>query len=143
MGRSPGSRGLAWCAGFRRAAAGRRPEMRLDVLDLIAYGPFTGARLDFVHPFTIAYGPNEAGKTSTLRALLHAYPNLRIGMTLSSNGGKLSFIRRKANKQALRAADDSTVVDDSLLERALHGITRDTFANMFGFSHDALVKGGR
>ena len=132
--------------------------MRLDVLDLIAYGPFTGARLDFVHPFTIAYGPNEAGKTSTLRALLdglfgihpqtpdsflHAYPNLRIGMTLSSNGGKLSFIRRKANKQALRAADDSTVVDDSLLERALHGITRDTFANMFGISHDALVKGGR
>jgi uncharacterized protein YhaN len=132
--------------------------MRLDVLDLIAYGPFTGARLDFGHPFTIAYGPNEAGKTSTLRALLdglfgihpqtpdsflHAYPNLRIGMTLSSNGGKLSFIRRKANKQALRAADDSTVVDDSLLERALHGITRDTFANMFGISHDALVKGGR
>jgi hypothetical protein len=44
--------------------------MKLDALDLIAYGPFTGARLDFVHPFTIAYGPNEAGKSSTLRALL-------------------------------------------------------------------------
>lgn len=132
--------------------------MRLDTLDLIAYGPFTGARLDFGNPFTIVYGLNEAGKTSALRALLdglfgihaqtpesfvHAYPNLRIGMTLSWNGGQLSFIRRKGNKQTLRAPDDSTVVEDTVLERALHGITRETFATMFGISHEALVKGGR
>jgi uncharacterized protein YhaN len=132
--------------------------MRLDVLDLIAYGPFTSRCLDFRHAFTIAYGPNEAGKSSALRALqdglfgihsqtpesfVHPYPNLRIGMTLSWNGGRLSFIRRKANKQALRAADDSTVVDDCALERILHGITRETFATMFGISHDALIRGGR
>ncbi len=139
--------------------------MRLDVLNLIPGGggtpgglPFTGARLDFGNPFTIVYGLNEAGKTSALRALLdglfgihaqtpesfvHAYQNLRIGMTLSWNGGELSFVRRKGNKQTLRAADDSTVVDDSALERALHGITRDTFTTMFGISHEALVKGGR
>ena len=72
--------------------------MKLDTLDLMAYGPFTGARLDFGNPFTIVYGLNEAGKTSALRALLdglfgihpqtpesfvHAYQNLRIGITLS------------------------------------------------------------
>jgi uncharacterized protein YhaN len=132
--------------------------MRLDVLDLIAYGPFTGRRLDYENPFTIVYGPNEAGKTSALRALLdglfgihpqtpesfvHAYPNLRIGMTLSWGGGRLSFIRRKASKQTLRAADDSTVVDDSALERALHGLTCDMFATMFGISHEGLIRGGR
>jgi len=131
--------------------------MRLDTLDLIAYGPFTGARLEFACPFTIVYGLNEAGKTSALRALLdglfgihaqtpesfvHAYPNLRIGMSLSWNEGRLSFIRRKGNKQTLRGPDDSTVVEDSALERALHGITRDTFATMFGISHEALIKGG-
>jgi len=27
--------------------------MRLDTLDLIAYGPFTGASLEFNNPFTI------------------------------------------------------------------------------------------
>jgi len=132
--------------------------MRLDTLDLMAYGPFTGGRLDFEKPFTIVYGLNEAGKTSALRALLdglfgihpqtpesfvHAYQNLRIGITLSWSGGRLSFIRRKGNKQTLRAPDDSTVVEDSALERALHGITRETFATMFGISHEALVTGGR
>jgi hypothetical protein len=30
--------------------------MRLDTLDLMAYGPFTGTRLDFESPFTIVYG---------------------------------------------------------------------------------------
>ena len=95
--------------------------MRLEALDLIAYGPFTGARLEFASPFTIVYGPNEAGKTSALRALLdglfgihvqtpesfvHAYPNLRIGITLSWNGERLSFIRRKGSRQTLRAPDD-------------------------------------
>ena len=132
--------------------------MRLDTLDLIAYGPFTGASLEFNNPFTIVYGLNEAGKSSALRALLdglfgihpqtpdsflHAYPNLRIGMTLSSNGGKLSFIRRKANKQTLRGPDDSTVVEDVALERALHGTTKETFATMFGISHETLIEGGR
>jgi len=132
--------------------------MRLDTLDLMAYGPFAGARLDFGNPFTIVYGLNEAGKTSALRALLdglfgihpqtpesfvHAYQNLRIGITLSWSEGRLSFIRRKGNKQTLRAPDDSTVVEESSLERALHGITRETFATMFGISHEDLVRGGR
>jgi uncharacterized protein YhaN len=132
--------------------------VRLDTLDLIAYGPFTDVRLDFVRPFTIVYGPNEAGKSSALRALLdglfgihpqtsesfiHAYPNLRVGMDLSWDGGRLGFIRRKGIKQTLRASDDLTVLDDSVLERALHGISRETFATMFGISHEALIKGGQ
>jgi uncharacterized protein YhaN len=132
--------------------------MRLDALNLIAYGPFTGRRLDFVRPFTIAYGLNEAGKSSALRALLdglygisnqtsdsfiHPYQNLRIGVEISSEGGGLHFIRRKGRVQTLRAIDDSTVIDDSILERALNGIRRDTFASMFGISHAALVEGGR
>ncbi len=132
--------------------------MRLDALNLIAYGPFTGRRLDFAPPFTIAYGLNEAGKSSALRALLdglygisnqtsdsflHPYQNLRIGVEISSKEGGLSFIRRKGRVQTLRAIDDSAVIDDSILERALNGIRRETFATMFGISHAALVEGGR
>ena len=46
--------------------------MKILVLDLIAYGPFAGARLDLsegAEGLHILYGPNEAGKSSMLRAL--------------------------------------------------------------------------
>ena len=157
-GRSAESGALAGSAGVDRAAARRRREMRLDALDLIAYGPFTGRRLEFGSPFTIVYGPNEAGKSSALRALLdalygihpqtpdaflHSYANLRIGIELSSAAGRLRFVRRKGRVQTLRAPDDSTVVEDSALERTLHGVVRATFETMFGISHRTLVEGGR
>jgi uncharacterized protein YhaN len=132
--------------------------MRLDALDLIAYGPFTTRRLEFPAPLTIVYGPNEAGKSSALRALvdalygipgqtpdafLHPYASLRIGIELSNGRGRLGFIRRKGRLQTLRAPDDSTVVEDSTLERELDGLGRDAFVTMFGISHEALVEGGR
>ena len=46
--------------------------MKLLTLDLKAVGPFTGAVLDLSageHGLHLVYGPNEAGKTSALRAL--------------------------------------------------------------------------
>ena len=43
--------------------------MRLEALDLIAYGPFTRQHFAFPGAFTIVYGLNEAGKTSALRAI--------------------------------------------------------------------------
>ena len=46
--------------------------MRLLRLDLKAVGPFTGASLDLSaghHGLHLIYGSNEAGKTSTLRAV--------------------------------------------------------------------------
>jgi uncharacterized protein YhaN len=48
--------------------------MRLLRLDLKAVGPFTNAMLDLSegqHGLHLIYGPNEAGKTSALRALSH------------------------------------------------------------------------
>ena len=53
--------------------------MRLDRLDLLAYGHFTNrAPLDFSPPalLHVVYGPNEAGKSTTLAAvsdLLYGY----------------------------------------------------------------------
>ena len=46
--------------------------MKIVRLDLRAYGPFTGESLDFtpaLHGLHLVYGPNEAGKSTTLRAL--------------------------------------------------------------------------
>jgi uncharacterized protein YhaN len=132
--------------------------MKLEALDLIAYGPFTRQHFGFPSAFTIVFGLNEAGKTSALRAItdglygiplqtsddfIHPYRDLRIGLALSDGAHRLEFIRRKANVQSLRGLDDATAVEDSELERFLKGLSRADFETMFGISHERLVQGGR
>ena len=92
--------------------------MKILKLDLHAFGPFTdlSLELDAGHEgLHLVYGPNEAGKTTALRALrqllfgiphnsrdnfVHAYPNLRIGATLQAADEKiLECIRRKGSKK--------------------------------------------
>ncbi|HEV3025672.1 MAG TPA: AAA family ATPase [Pirellulales bacterium] len=135
--------------------------MKIDRLDLRAFGPFTGVTLDLdggdfgLH---IVYGPNEAGKSSSLRAVrqlfygvptrsidsfVHAYPDLRIGATLTRAGERLDFVRRKAAKNDLRAADDVTPLEPGALDKYLGGLDRESFETMFGIDHPALVEGGR
>jgi uncharacterized protein YhaN len=81
--------------------------MQLLTLNLKAVGPFTGVVPDLSggeHGLHLIYGPNEAGKTSTLRALSHllfrfpqrsiddfVHPNdqLRIGEKLRHGSGDL------------------------------------------------------
>ena len=132
--------------------------MRLEALDLIAYGPFTRQHFAFPGAFTIVYGLNEAGKTSALRAIadglygiplqtsddfIHPYRDLRIGLALADSAHRIEFIRRKANIQSLRGVDDTTSIDESELEHYLQGLSRADFETMFGISHARLVEGGR
>ena len=50
--------------------------MRIDRLDLVRYGKFTGRSLDFGEirrerpDFHLVYGPNEAGKSTLFSAFL-------------------------------------------------------------------------
>jgi uncharacterized protein YhaN len=131
-------------------------------LDLIAFGPFTGRVLDLsggAEGLHIVYGPNEAGKSSALRALrqllhgiperstdafLHPFPKMRIGGSLRSAGGEvLAVVRRKGRGGTLRAVDDRAAVDESALERLLNGVDAALFATMFGIGYEDLVAGGR
>ena len=135
--------------------------MKILRLDLRAFGPFTDADIDLSagrEGLHMIYGPNEAGKTSTLRAIeqvlfgiptqsgdafLHSYQNLRIGATLQSAGGTtLSFVRRKGNANTLLADDGLAPLDDSLLRPFLGTLDRDLFLTMFGLDHARLVQGG-
>ena len=94
--------------------------MKILSFDLQAYGPFTGRTLDFTrgdHGLHLVYGPNEAGKSAALRALIaffygihpktpdnfvHDYDALRIGARLKlSDGTERFFIRRKGSKNTL------------------------------------------
>lgn len=136
--------------------------MKIARLELRAFGPFTDLTLDLDagnHGLHLIYGPNEAGKTSTLRALkqllygipnrstdnfLHSYADLRIAAALQNGDGEmLEFVRRKATKNDLRLADDSTALDPGRLSRLLGGLDREAFETMFGIDHPTLVKGGQ
>lgn len=136
--------------------------MKILRLDLRAFGPFTEVTLDLSggqSGLHVIYGPNEAGKSSTLRALeqmffgipprstdgfLHPYNSLRIGATLGTREGQtLDFLRRKGAKNTLLASDGITPLDDSALRPFLDGIDRDLFVTMFGIGHEQLVRGGK
>lgn len=140
--------------------------MKIVRLELRAFGPFRDVSLDLASAANfeggglhIVYGPNEAGKSSALRALLnflygipertnddfiHGYRDLRIGGILTNGSAeRLVCVRRKARSGDLRGADDTEPLDPATLDRYLGGIDRETFATMFGIDHAALVAGGR
>lgn len=135
--------------------------MKILTLQLIAYGPFTDTTLDFSGrgpSLHLVYGPNEAGKSSALRALRnmffgipvrtadsfrHPHPRLRIGAQLRrSDGETIAFIRRKGQRKTLRGSDDQTPLDDDALASFLGGVDRDLFEQMFAIDHRDLVRGG-
>lgn len=136
--------------------------MKILRLDLIAFGPFTECALRFngeSHGFHIVYGPNEAGKSSALRALrqmlfgipartaddfIHPYGKLRIGALVErSDGRQLEIIRRKGRIHTLRGPDDTAVIDETRLKSFLGGVDENLFATMFGIDHTGLVEGGQ
>jgi uncharacterized protein YhaN len=136
--------------------------VRLLELDLRAFGPFTGRRLDLSggeHGLHVVFGPNEAGKSSALRALkvllfgfplrspddfLHSYEQLRVGgRLLLGDGSEVAFLRRKGAKSTVLSPGDESPLDEGFLERCLQGIEERHFSTLFGIDHDALVAGGR
>ncbi|MFA5353015.1 MAG: AAA family ATPase, partial [Thermodesulfovibrionales bacterium] len=133
--------------------------MKILRLELRAFGPFTNISLDFSgEGLHIVYGPNEAGKSSTLRALrallygipertqdnfLHDNARLRIGGLLRhSDGSELFCLRRKGRLKTLLDNDEKEM-DDSLLRRYLGNVTAELFDRMFGLTHTDLVRGGK
>lgn len=135
--------------------------MRLKSLGLKAFGPFTERTLDFhstAPGLHIIYGPNEAGKSSSLRALkallygfapqtpdnfLHNYDQLLVsGCLENSDGKKLVFQRRKKRiGDIIDEAGDPLPADT--LAPFLHGVDAEIFASLYGIDHDTLVRGGK
>ena len=120
--------------------------MRFLRLLLQAYGPFTNKVVDFSigHPnLHLIYGPNEAGKSSALRAMIdlrfgipprssdgfvHAAGDLRIGgIFVDQAGERIGLVRRKGRGATLARLDveteqpDTTLTVESRCERELTG----------------------
>jgi len=143
--------------------------LRIERLYLKAFGPFTEREIDFgaqggrLH---LVYGPNEAGKSSLLRAVhallygfpartddnfKHGYPALRVGGMLVDQAGKHhAVIRKKANVRSLlewngKAGPDceGNVLPDRLIADLMGGIDDEQFSRMFGIGRDVLIRGGK
>ncbi len=140
--------------------------MRIAQLDLKAFGHFTDRRIAFdgEKDFHIAYGPNEAGKTTMSRALraalfgipertidnhLHPNPNMRVGVVLEADGERIAAMRRKGRKNSLIRYDALTgeelgePIPEEVLTAWLGGLSEGLYSTMFGLDHDELVAGGK
>ncbi len=136
--------------------------MKILRLDLRAFGPFTDVEIDLSRGqegLHLILGPNEAGKSSALRALRqmlfgidartndnfrHEYPQLRVGGTLRDGQGvELSFLRLKRQRNTLKSPDENDDIDEASLSRILGGLTLERYSSLFSLDHETLVTGGR
>lgn len=136
--------------------------MRLARLDLLRYGRFTDFPLELPRSerdIHIIFGPNEAGKTTTLTAIedllfgipnrspynfLHSYGAMRIGALLENATDCFEFQRRKAHRGMILGSDGTPLPgDERLLTPFLGGADRAYFDRMFNLSHDRLAEGGK
>lgn len=136
--------------------------MKIDHLDLIAYGHFKDQKLDLSSGdlgFHVIYGENEAGKSTALRALtawlfgipqrtddnfLYAYEDLRIGGQLRSSTDKtLAFTRKKARHQTLlKYGTQQPLDDDELFAFLPRDMSEESFKRLWGIDYEGLVSGG-
>ncbi|NLD68372.1 MAG: AAA family ATPase [Limnobacter sp.] len=140
--------------------------MRIVRLHLQAFGPFTDRVLEFSDPadasgpgLVLVYGPNEAGKSSTLRAIsdfrfgipqqssdnfVHAHPDMRIGGVFADRDGReYAMVRRKGRTPTLHFADGGEPVPAETALLLTCGLTRDEYDGGFGIDHARLRRGGR
>jgi len=128
--------------------------MKIKRLDMKAFGPFTDVSLEFdsrspgLH---IIFGPNEAGKSSSLRALkallygfherttdnfVHTNAQLLVGGCLENNDGRtITFQRRKKRKGDIVDLNGDPM-DPNILVPFLHGMDLEIFKSLYGIDHE-------
>ena len=133
--------------------------MRLRRLHLMAFGPFSDRTLDFgpsAGGLAVVYGPNEAGKSSALRAMtdlrfgippqstdnfIHAHRSMLLGGDfIDRNGVAHSLQRRKGRNATLSSVDSQAGPEIQALLDC--GLSRTQYEAMFGLDHQRLRDGG-
>jgi uncharacterized protein YhaN len=133
--------------------------MRFSKLHLLKCGHFDDHEMAFPAggsmDFQIVYGPNEAGKSTTMSAitaLLFGFTGkekfdfrfnrllMRVGALIENGSNELSCRRRAGN--ALTDFDDRPI-DGALLANLIGGQTADSFNRMFSLNHTGLRDGGQ
>ena len=145
--------------------------MKIRTLFLKAFGPFTDAVLDFSGPANLhlVYGPNEAGKSSALRAMtdlrygipprsrddfVHEFKGMLLAGCFEDGAGRpVGLARRKGNKDPLMGADPATgaplagsplsSIPPEVMLALTGGVAREQFDTMYGLNSQHLRKGGQ
>ncbi|MDX5414216.1 MAG: AAA family ATPase, partial [Rhodobacterales bacterium] len=136
--------------------------MRLRRLDLTRYGKFTDRSLEFgAAPaegpdFHIIYGPNEAGKSTTMQGwldllygipaqsrmnFLHPYGTMQLGACVDRAGETLEVIRTKGRNDTL-TDPAGNALPEAVMQGLLGGIDRPGYEAMFSLDDETLEKGG-
>jgi uncharacterized protein YhaN len=136
--------------------------MRVKRLDLTRFGNFTGQSIDFgeksqgLPDLHVVYGPNEAGKSTALAALLdllfgmgtqnpfdflHPYSTMRVGGIFEFAAEARELVRIKRPQNSLLDSDDRPIAE-SVIRSELGGIDRESYRTMFSLDDETLEKGG-
>lgn len=130
--------------------------MRIDRLDLLSYGHLREQTLDLSRPsagLTLVVGPNEAGKSTTLRAIRALLfgiergtsddyrmgrESLRVGAALRDGDGAVLEVIRQGLSRASLVTPAGDRVDEEVLAAFVGGVERALFATLFCIDHDEL-----
>ena len=137
--------------------------MRLRRLGLELFGRFSGRTFDFgarrdadTPDFHVIYGPNEAGKTTTMEGylrLLYGFPlrepydflhqrkNLRVSGLLDIDGVEIAFTRLPTRDPSLRDANGQEL-PNSALHAHLGGLSEEDYRNLLCLDDLTIEKGG-
>jgi uncharacterized protein YhaN len=137
--------------------------IRLRQLDLELFGRFTEKRFDFgpqrtagIPDFHVIYGPNEAGKTTTMEGflrLLYGFPhlepydflhqrkNLRVSGILDIEGTETAFMRLPTRDPSLRDVRGQEL-PNSALQAHLSGLSEEDYRNLLCLDDLTIEKGG-
>lgn len=133
--------------------------MRIDRLELTAFGPFTNVSIECARGvgLHVVFGPNEAGKSSALRAIgdlffgiptqttdnfIHPYDTLKLRATISARDGQvLEFARRKGRSVGDLLDSSGRTLDRNALAPFLGGAERAFFERAFGLDPKRLAAG--
>lgn len=135
--------------------------MRIQNLTLERFGHFTGRKFDFGsasngNDFHIIYGPNEAGKTTTMEAVLrlfygfptresydfkHQRKNLQVSATLDIDGALREFTRRPTRSGSLIDSTE-TPLPEAALSAHLAGLSEGDYRRLLCLDDETIERGG-
>ncbi|MBP1849654.1 ATP-binding protein [Rhizobium halophytocola] len=136
--------------------------MRLRKLNLDYFGHFTDKALDFgearpgIPDFHIVYGPNEAGKTTTMEGFLrllygfehrepydfqHQRKNLRVSGVIDLNGEETFFARLPTRAGSLIDANGHPL-PETALQGSLAGLGQEDYRKLLCLDDETIERGG-
>ena len=138
--------------------------MRVSRLDLIRYGRFKDADINFPKPaegmpdVTVVFGRNEAGKSTAFNGFLellfgfksgsHPYAfrfdrsDLLVGAELDLPGRGAMVLRRNSKRTQSLLDANGRPINEAILSGALHGLTQDNYEERFSLNETSLREGG-